>query len=59
MDLVWLLSGLALLILGAEGLVRGGVSLARRLGVNPLLIGVTVVAWAHRPQNSLSLSRQR
>lgn len=45
MDLVWLISGLVLLVLGAEGLVRGGVALARRLGVNPLLIGVTVVAW--------------
>lgn len=45
MDLVWLVSGLALLVLGADGLVRGGVTLARRLGVNPLLIGVTVVAW--------------
>lgn len=45
MDLVWLVSGLALLVLGADGLVRGGVALARRLGVNPLLIGVTVVAW--------------
>lgn len=45
MDLVWLVSGLALLVFGADGLVRGGVALARRLGVNPLLIGVTVVAW--------------
>lgn len=45
MDWVWLASGLALLVLGAEGLVRGGVGLARRLGVSPLLIGVTVVAW--------------
>lgn len=45
MNLVWLVSGLALLVLGADGLVRGGVALARRLGVNPLLIGVTVVAW--------------
>ncbi len=45
MDLVWLILGLVLLVLGAEGLVRGGVALARRLGVNPLLIGVTVVAW--------------
>ncbi|WP_291298578.1 calcium/sodium antiporter [Elioraea sp.] len=45
MDLVWLAAGLALLVLGAEGLVRGGVGLARRLGVSPLLVGVTVVAW--------------
>lgn len=45
MDLLWLAAGLCLLVLGAEGLVRGGVGLARRLGVSPLLIGVTVVAW--------------
>lgn len=45
MEWVWLAAGLALLVLGAEGLVRGGVGLARRLGVSPLLIGVTVVAW--------------
>jgi cation:H+ antiporter len=45
MDLVWLAAGLGLLVLGAEGLVRGGVGLSRRLGVSPLLVGVTVVAW--------------
>lgn len=45
MDLVWLAVGLGLLVIGAEGLVRGGVGLARRLGVSPLLVGVTVVAW--------------
>jgi len=45
MDLVWLLAGLGLLVLGAEGLVRGGVGLARRLSVSPLLVGVTIVAW--------------
>jgi cation:H+ antiporter len=44
-DLVWLAAGLVLLVIGAEGLVRGGVALARRLGVSPLLIGVTIVAW--------------
>lgn len=45
MEWIWLAVGLGLLVLGAEGLVRGGVGLARRLGVSPLLIGVTVVAW--------------
>lgn len=45
MDLVWLAAGLGLLVLGAEGLVRGGVGLARRLGVSPLLIGVTIVGY--------------
>lgn len=45
MDYVYLVAGLALLVAGAEGLVRGGVGIAKRLGVSPLLIGLTVVAW--------------
>jgi cation:H+ antiporter len=36
---------LALLYFGAEGLVRGSSSLALRLGVGPLLVGLTVVAF--------------
>lgn len=39
------LAGLALLAFGAEVLVHGAVSLALRLRVSPLLIGVTIVAW--------------
>jgi len=45
MTYVMLLGGIALLLLGAEGLVRGGVSLARRLGVSPLLIGLVLVGF--------------
>jgi cation:H+ antiporter len=33
------------LFLGAEGLVRGSASLARRMGLTPLVIGLTVVAF--------------
>jgi cation:H+ antiporter len=40
-----LLTGLVALYLGAEWLVRGGASLAVRLGVTPLLVGLTVVAY--------------
>lgn len=36
--------GLVMLLLGAEGVVRGGSGLARRLGVSPLMIGLTIVA---------------
>ncbi|WP_404421835.1 calcium/sodium antiporter [Nibricoccus sp. IMCC34717] len=36
---------LGLLWLGAEGLVRGGSSIARRFGLTPLVIGLTVVAY--------------
>jgi len=43
----WLLSaaGLVLLFAGGEMLVRGAAALARRLGVPPLLIGLTVVGF--------------
>lgn len=42
--IVWIGVGLAALITGAELLVRGGAALAARLGISPLLIGLTVVA---------------
>lgn len=37
--------GLALLLVGAEGLVRGASRIAAALGLSPLLIGLTVVAF--------------
>jgi cation:H+ antiporter len=37
--------GLALLLVGAELLVRGASRLAVALGISPLVIGLTVVAW--------------
>lgn len=40
-----LAAGLVALYFGAEWLVRGGASLAARLGVTPLLVGLTVVAY--------------
>ena len=43
--LLILVVGLVLLYFGAEGLVRGSSSLALRLGVGPLLVGLTVVAF--------------
>lgn len=42
---LFLLGGLLALIVGATGLVRGAVSMARRLGVSALVIGLTVVAY--------------
>ena len=42
---VFLALGLVLLVLGGEALVRGAVNLAARLGVSPLLIGLTVVGF--------------
>ena len=40
-----LVGGLVILLLGGDFLVRGAVALARRLGVSPLVIGLTVVAF--------------
>lgn len=40
-----LVGGLALLIAGSELLVRGAVGVAERLGVSPLLIGLTLVGF--------------
>lgn len=37
--------GLALLIVGAEGLVRGASRMALGLGISPLVVGLTVVAF--------------
>ncbi|MCY1705657.1 calcium/sodium antiporter [Pannonibacter sp. SL95] len=45
LDIVFLLVGLVLLFAGGEGLVRGAVALAARLGMSPLLIGLTVVGF--------------
>ena len=38
-------AGVVLLYFGAEFLIRGGVAVAKRLKVSPLLIGLTLVAF--------------
>jgi cation:H+ antiporter len=40
-----ILGGLVLLALGGEALVRGAVQIAERLGISPLLIGLTLVGF--------------
>ena len=40
-----LIIGLTLLYFGAEGLVKGAASLSLRLGIQPLTIGLTVIAF--------------
>lgn len=42
--LFFLAVGIAMLNVGAHGLVQGAASLARRMGISPLLVGLTVVA---------------
>jgi cation:H+ antiporter len=45
MDALKLLIGLALLLGGGEAVVRGAAAVARKLGISPLAIGLTVVAF--------------
>lgn len=42
---LWLGGGLALLYYGAEWLVKGASEIALRLGISPLVVGLTVVAF--------------
>lgn len=46
-EMVWLelAAGLVLLLVGGEALVRGAVAVATRLGVSPLVIGLTLVGF--------------
>ncbi|MEZ5460356.1 calcium/sodium antiporter [Dokdonella sp.] len=44
-NLVFLVAGLAVLVIGADLLVRGASRLALRFGISPLVIGLTVVAF--------------
>lgn len=45
-DILLVIAGLALLVWGADRFVHGAAAAARNLGVAPLLIGLTVVAFA-------------
>jgi cation:H+ antiporter len=45
MDVVYVVAGLVLLVLAGDALVRGSVNLSLRLGIPPLIVGLTVVAF--------------
>ncbi|WBU53594.1 calcium/sodium antiporter [Paracoccus sp. SCSIO 75233] len=44
-DILLILAGLGLLVLGGDFLVRGAVALALRLGIAPVIVGLTVLAF--------------
>lgn len=44
-DLLFVAAGLVLLFIGGEGLVRGSVAIAERLGISKLLIGLVIVGF--------------
>ena len=43
--ILYLIGGLILLFIGAEGLIRGSSNLAIKIGITPLVVGLTVVAF--------------
>ncbi|HOK65499.1 MAG TPA: calcium/sodium antiporter [Anaerohalosphaeraceae bacterium] len=56
-DLIGLCFGIGLLLKGADWLVEGSVSLARRLGLSPLIIGLTIVAMGtSAPETAASIA---
>ena len=40
-----IIAGFALLLVGGESVIRGSVALAQRLGVSPLIVGLTIVGF--------------
>ena len=57
MSVFFVLSGLLVLFLGGEALVRGASGLARSLGVSPLLIGLVIVGFGtSAPELTTSIS---
>lgn len=43
--ILYLVGGLIMLFIGAEGLIRGSSTLAIKIGITPLIVGLTVVAF--------------
>lgn len=43
--ILYLVGGLIMLFIGAEGLIRGSSNLAIKIGITPLIVGLTVVAF--------------
>jgi cation:H+ antiporter len=56
-DILLLIAGLVVLIMGGEFLVRGATSLALRVHISPLVVGLTVVAFGtSAPELLISLN---
>ncbi|MGP9806112.1 calcium/sodium antiporter [Paracoccus sp. NSM] len=56
-DILFVVAGLALLVFGGDMLVKGAVNLSLRLGITPLVVGLTVVAFGtSAPEMIVSLS---
>ncbi len=56
-EALYLLAGMTMLLLGGDILVRGASALAKALGVSPLVVGLTVVAFGtSAPELSVNLT---
>ena len=59
MDVLLLLGGLGLLAFGGDGLVRGAVGIANRLGLSPMFVGLVLVGFGtSAPELATSLQAQ-
>lgn len=57
MNIIYLLGGLALILLGANGLTDGAASVAKRFRIPPIVIGLTIVAFGtSAPELAVSVS---
>ena len=45
MNLLMTIGGLALLLFGGEALIRGAVGLAKRAGISPFIVGLTIIGF--------------
>ncbi|MEP2370265.1 MAG: calcium/sodium antiporter [Ilumatobacter sp.] len=60
MTILMLVAGLILLVVGAEGLVRGASRIALSAGISPLVVGLTIVAFGtSSPETAVSVSAVR
>lgn len=57
MSPLFVVFGFVLMVFGADYFVKGAVNIANRLGLPPLIIGLTIVAWGtSMPELAVSLS---
>lgn len=55
LNILLLIGGLALILLGANGLTDGAASVAKRFHISDLVIGLTIVAFGTSARNWLSV----
>lgn len=57
MNILFLIGGLILILLGANGLTDGAASVAKRFHIPPIVIGLTIVAFGtSAPELTVSVS---